>query len=87
MSFDGEEYTMNLKYYMFDYYDWNKNDTMLIGFVSASDMYKLCRCGSAQFYENWGLYETTITWKDNEYSRQWALNKEKLKLILEENMF
>lgn len=78
--FDGEKYTLDLKYYIFDYYDWDKNQTAHLGAVSDSQMYQMCRCGAARFYESWGLYETQFSWEPSVESEQEALKKEKSKL-------
>lgn len=67
ITYDGEIYKMNLKYYIFDYYDWDENGDVRISFVSDQEMYYLCRCGVAKFYENWGIYETEIEWKIEDY--------------------
>ena len=44
--------------------------------------YKLCRCGRAKFYENWGIMRTKIWWEPNTESRERALRIEKLELSL-----
>ena len=59
LSFDGEKYTYDLKYYIYDYYDWDgTQDTRLVLPVTDQQLFKLCRKGYAKFYQNWGLYET-----------------------------
>ncbi len=80
VSYDGSKYTMNLKYYIFDYYDWDENLNLKLGTVSDADMYKLCQSGAARFYENWGIYMTQYTWFPNEENRQKVLQDEKDKL-------
>lgn len=77
VSYDGKEYTMKVKYYIFDYYDWNEAQDVKFGLVSDSQLYQLCRSGKARFFENWGIYETQYTWTPTEDSRQEALSKEK----------
>lgn len=64
ISYDGSTYSMNLKYYVFDYYDWSEEQNGGIGIISDQEMYYLCRTGAARFYENWGIYETSVTWSD-----------------------
>lgn len=66
ISFDGVSYHMKLRYYIFDYYDWDKTDTMPVGLISPEDMYRLCQTGWAKFYENWGVYTTEIDWEASE---------------------
>ncbi len=62
ITYDGENYNMLLKYYIFDYYNWDKLRDSYTGIVSDKEMYQLCRCGAARFYENWGLYEKEFVW-------------------------
>lgn len=81
VSYDGTQYIMDMKFYIFDYYDWDKEDYRKYGAVSPSQLYKLCRSGNARFYENWGVYETQIVWEPTEDSRQGALNDEKYLMI------
>lgn len=80
VTYDGKQYSMNLKYYLFDYYDWNEAQDRRIGFVSDNDLYKMCRCGAARFYENWGVYETQLSWIADEDNRQEVLEMEKNKI-------
>lgn len=79
-TYDGTKYTMQFRFYIFDYYDWDENITTKIGTVSPYELYRLCRCGEARFYENWGIYETKFSWEPTENSRQAALIAEKVKL-------
>lgn len=74
ISYDGNKYMMEVKFYIFDYYDWNKWVFFPTGLVSPREMFRLCQCGAARFYENWGLYETQLTWVATEEGRQQALN-------------
>lgn len=62
-----DTYTATIKYYLYDYYDWDESIDVNLSLVNDQEMYQLCRCGAAQFYENWGLYETEIEWKEEEY--------------------
>ncbi|MDE6530723.1 MAG: cellulose binding domain-containing protein [Lachnospiraceae bacterium] len=62
ISYDGDVYTMNLKYYVVDYYDWDEAQDGYLGIISDQEMYHLCRTGACRFYENWGIYETSISW-------------------------
>ncbi len=64
ISYDGSTYSMNLKYYVFDYYDWSEEQDGGIGIISDQEMYSLCRAGISRFYENWGIYETSVTWSN-----------------------
>lgn len=64
ISYDGSTYSMNLKYYVFDYYDWDEERDDGVGIISDQEMYYLCRAGGSRFYENWGIYETSVTWSD-----------------------
>lgn len=64
ISYDGSTYSMNLKYYIFDYYDWDEERDDGVGIISDQEMYYLCRAGVSRFYENWGIYETSVTWSD-----------------------
>lgn len=64
ISYDGSTYSMNLKYYVFDYYDWDEERDDGVGIISDQEMYYLCRAGVSRFYENWGIYETSVTWSD-----------------------
>jgi len=82
ISFDGEEYTMDMKLYIFDYYDWDKNNDQKLGYISPADMYKLCICGEARFYENWGMYQSQLKWKPIEVERQKVIKEGKVKLAL-----
>ncbi len=80
ISYDGKFYTMKLRYYLFDYYDWDEAQDRKIGTVSDKDLYKMCRCGNSKFYENWWLYETLLIWEGNDESRNNAINEEKKKM-------
>ncbi len=80
VTFDGTKYIMNLRYYIFDYYNWDEIQTARLGLVSDSELYKMCRCGAARFYENWGEYMTQIIWEPTVESGQEALAAEKDKL-------
>lgn len=73
ISYDGTTYTMNLKYYIIDYYDWDEERDVLIGSITDQEMYYLCRTGVSRFYENWGIYETIICWT-NESDIQNTIN-------------
>lgn len=75
VSYDGVKYTMDLKFYLFDYYDWYKYNVVPTGLVSPRQLYLLCRCGVARFYENWGIYEAQLTWQATPESRDQALCK------------
>lgn len=72
---------MDMKFYIFDYYDWDKNDDYQVGMVSPKELYGLYRCGKARFYENWGIYETQIVWEVTETGRQGALTAEKENMV------
>lgn len=80
ISYDGKFYTMKLRYYLFDYYDWDEAQDRKIGTVSDKDLYKMCRCGNSKFFENWWLYETLLIWEGNDESRNNAINEEKKKM-------
>ena len=82
VSYDGEKYTMVLRFYIFDYYDWDKNIKTPTGVVSPEEMYKLCRCGHSRFYENWGLFETQFSWIDANKDGQQVLTDIKRRLAL-----
>jgi len=77
VSYDGEKYYIKSKFYVFDYYDWDKNDKMEVGIASPVEMYSLCRAGYARFYENWGVYETQFSWEPTVQGREDALKIEK----------
>ncbi len=71
ISYDGTTYSMSLKYYVVDYYDWSEEQDGGVGMISDREMYDLCRSGAARFYENWGIYETSITWtNENGYAAE-----------------
>lgn len=57
ISFDGKKYTYSMKYYLFDYYDWDGTQDVYISAVSDKEMYQLCRVGAGKFYQNWGVFE------------------------------
>lgn len=82
VSFDGEKYFMKLKYYIFDYYDWEESQTTRLGLVADNELYKLCRAGGARFYENWGVVETEISWEATDSSRNLAIERCQLGLML-----
>ncbi len=81
--FDGHQYCMDMKFYIFDYYDWDKNDDYEVGLASPKELYELCRCGRARFYEHWGVYETQIVWEATETGRQLALTMAKENMVKE----
>lgn len=62
ISYNGYFYTMNLKYYVVDYYDWDRLIDVRLYTVSPTELYNLCQAGVCRFYENWGIYETEISW-------------------------
>lgn len=80
VSYDGDKYTMELKFYIFDYYDWDKTKKIPIGRVSPKDLYQLCRCGNSRFFENWGLFETQFTWEATPKNRELVLKNIKTEL-------
>ncbi len=80
ISFDGKKYNMKYRFYIFDYYDWDPNDFRKVGFVYPAQLYKLCKCGTARFYENWGVYETELSWEATAENRQEVLIQEKEKM-------
>lgn len=83
---------MNLKYYVVDYYDWDEAQDGYLGIISDKEMYDLCRVGACRFYENWGIYETSISWtkgtdpNDIVYTIGQQLSNEAWKQSFEENL-
>lgn len=75
ISYDGSTYFLNLKYYVIDYYDWDEERDVVIGTITDQEMYYLCRAGVSRFYENWGIYETSISWTGEDNIRDIVNNK------------
>ena len=81
VTFDGEYYRMDYKFYLFDYYDWNKDMNIWIApGIKDSELYQLCRTGNAKFYENWGKIEGTLYWLPNADCRDYVLAWGKLRM-------
>lgn len=82
VTFDGDEYTMDVRFYILDYYNWDKDDKYEVGGIVPSELYQLCKCGASRFYENWGFYDTQIKWKatDDGNARNKILEEEKVRL-------
>lgn len=66
LSFDGTNYTMEIKYYVIDYYDWDVSIDSYLILVSPEELYNLCLDGSCKFYENYGIYNTDASWTTEE---------------------
>ena len=53
-----------VRYYIYDYYDWDKNAGQL-GLVSDPELYSLCRSGFSRFYRNLAYVEYEYQWDKN----------------------
>ncbi len=62
----GNKYTMELKYYVHDFYNWEKDGDKPGGFVTDGEMYILHTVGWAKQYEIEALVTTTISWSKGE---------------------
>lgn len=60
---NGDEYRLVLKYYVQDFYDWDKKSDSSAGFVKDSEMYKLHKAGMAKSFKSRGVYNDIIVWK------------------------
>ena len=69
-------YTANIKYYLLDVYDWQKDE-------GESELYNLHLYGMCKSYMEYACYENTITWKKGsrypEYNRVWDVDITKVK--------
>lgn len=63
---DNGIYTLELYYYIQDFYDWEKNSEARGGLVNDGEMYELHEAGYAREYEVLGSYNTTIVWSKGE---------------------
>lgn len=52
---NGDSYTIKLKYYIIDLYDWDRGD--------ESALHYLHKCGLSKAYYSLGTYEKEFTWK------------------------
>lgn len=62
----GDTYVATIKYYILDYYDWEKDSNLAGGIVHDGEMYELHVAGLAREYRTIGLYEITYNWKGGE---------------------
>ena len=69
---NGDEYTADIKYYILDFYDWNKfclsfKECMLAllpgGIVFDGEMGELHKMGKAREFKVVGTYKKSLTWK------------------------
>lgn len=65
ISFDGEKYDVRYKWYVSDYYDWNKNIDAFIGWTSPPRLYTLNKLGKwyAKNYLNIYLRDVEFSFK------------------------
>ncbi len=63
----GVEYSMEIKYFIDDFYDW-KEDSPLKGgpILTDGEMYRLHEVGLAKQFPVEGCYEVNVTWKKGE---------------------
>lgn len=58
---DGDKYKLELRYYVQDFYDWDKDSDFSAGLMTDAEMYKLHKAGMAKAFENRGVYMDIIT--------------------------
>ena len=64
---DDNKYTAKIRYYILDFYDWEKDSTNGPVIVKDGEMYDLHKMGAAKDYRSIGLYETEMTWTRGEF--------------------
>ena len=63
----GEEYSMEIKYFIDDFYDWEKDSPLKGGpIITDGEMYRLHEVGLAKQFPVEGCYEVNVTWKKGE---------------------
>lgn len=62
-SYNGEYYEMILKYYLIDYYDFDAEIDVHMGYVRPDELYALYLDGSADTYISKGIKKLKIRWK------------------------
>ena len=60
VSFDGKNYNVRYKWYLYDYYDWDKGINSKIGIVSAQELYYLHQSGSGLGKNYINLYKRDV---------------------------
>ncbi len=58
---NGGEYDVTVKYFLLDYYDWDLDNDIKVGLVSASELHELNLAGLAQNFRIYGFAETSFT--------------------------
>ncbi len=62
----GNTYTATVRYYILDYYDWEKEFYAFDGFVTDGEMLILHNGGKAKEFKSIGVYEKEMTWEKGE---------------------
>ena len=60
VSFDGKNYNVRYKWYLYDYYDWDKGIDSKIGIVSARELYYLHQSGNGLGKNYINLYKRDV---------------------------
>jgi hypothetical protein len=63
---EGNTYTATVRYYILDYYDWEKGSNAFGGFVTDGEMFILHNVGKAKEFKSIGVYEKEMTWEKGE---------------------